>query len=237
MSSQTTRSGENALLAALPPEDMARLKPELERVELAFKVVLQEAEQPLSHIWFPRSGVASAVSRMQDGATVELATTGREGFVGIPMLMASQQMAHEVLVQIPGDGDRLPIETFKTMLKELPSLQPLLLRYTLAFVTQVAQGAACNRLHPIEARCARWLLMTHDRVDGDRFPLTHEFLGQTLGVTRPSVSVAAGMLQKAGYIRYSRGIIHILDRDGLEGATCECYGVITNEFRRLVGAF
>ena len=110
-----------------------------------------------------------------------------------------------------------------------------MLRYALTLVTQIAQGSACNRLHPVEARCARWLLMTHDRVDGDVFPLTHEFLAAMLGVTRPSVSIAAGMLAKAGLIRYMRGVIEVLDRTGLEAASCECYGIIAGEFQRLVG--
>jgi CRP-like cAMP-binding protein len=138
-------------------------------------------------------------------------------------------------VQIPGEADRVDAAAFVRLLDRLPILRRLLLRYTVAFITQIAQGSACNRAHPIEARCARWLLMTHDRVDSDDFPLTQEFLGQMLGVTRPSVSIAANMLQKAGLIRYVRGQITILDRAGLEAALCECYDLITREFRRVAG--
>lgn len=144
-------------------------------------------------------------------------------------------MANRVFVQIPGEAERLPAAAFSALIERLPALRRLMLRYALALVTQVAQGSACNRLHPVEARCARWLLMTHDRVDGDAFPLTQDFLAQMLGASRPSVSIAAGVLQKAGLIRYTRGVIEVLDRPGLEAASCECYGVIAGEFRRLAG--
>ncbi|MGF7152202.1 CRP-like cAMP-binding protein [Sphingomonas zeicaulis] len=229
------RRGENLLLAALPAAERETLLGEAEAVELGFKLVLQEAECPLTHVWFPHSGVASTVSTMVDGATVELATTGREGFIGVPALMGAERSAQNVFVQIPGPGVRLSVGKFRSLLDKLPALRPLLLRYTLAFMTQIAQGAACNRLHPIEARCARWMLMTHDRVDGDSFPLTQEFLGQMLGVTRPSVSVAASILQKAGFIRYVRGSVEVLDRDRLATASCECYEIINREFDRALG--
>lgn len=227
--------GTNALLAALPPDERGLLAPELERVPLEFKEVLQRPERPIDHVWFPHNGVCSATSTLADGEVVELATIGREGLVGVPLVLDDDQVAHAVFVQVPGEADRLPAATFVRMQERLPALRRLLLRYTLAFVTQVAQGAACNRIHPIEQRCARWLLMTHDRVDGDTFPLTQEFLGQMLGVSRPSVSIAAGILQKAGLIRYVRGQLTILDRAGLEAGACECYRVITGEFHRLLG--
>ncbi|WP_428970224.1 Crp/Fnr family transcriptional regulator [Sphingomonas sp. Xoc002] len=231
----SSRNDENLLVAALPASEREGLLAVCEAVDLPFRMHLQKAEEPLSHIWFFRSGVGSTVSTMIDGATVELGTTGREGFIGIPALMGVAEVPQNVFVQIPGHGLRLSVAKFTDLLDRLPSLRALLLRYTLAFMTQISQGAACNRLHAIEARCARWLLMTHDRVDGDHFPLTQEFLGHMLGVTRPSVSIAAGMLQKAGYIRYVRGTIEVIDRQGLESATCECYGVINREFGRALG--
>ena len=128
------------------------------------------------------------------------------------------------------------MERYRALADRLPVLARTMLRYAAALVTQISQGSACNRLHPIEERCARWLLLTHDRVDGDRFTLTHEFLAQMLGVTRPSVRIAAGILQKAGLIRYSRGDVDILDRERLEGAACECYRIVTAEFGKLIDA-
>lgn len=225
----------NALLALLPDAERAVLMPELEHVKLSLKDVLQRSEQPIDCVWFPRNGVCSATSTLADGEVVELATIGREGMVGVPLVLDDRQMAHEVFVQVPGDADRLPAATFLRMQDRLPMLRRLMLRYTLAFITQVAQGAACNRIHPIEQRCARWLCMTHDRVDSDTFPLTQEFLGQMLGVSRPSVSIAAGMLQKARLITHVRRQLTVLDRAGLESASCECYSVITGEFCRLLG--
>lgn len=227
--------GRNAILAALPAGERALLGRESERVELTFGLVVEQPGRPVEHVWFPRNGVLSMVSQMADGSSVEVATVGREGFTGLPLLLDDRAMANRVFVQIPGEADRLPAAAFAALIERLPALRRLMLRYALALVTQVAQGSACNRLHPVEARCARWLLMTHDRVDGDAFPLTQDFLAQMLGASRPSVSIAAGVLQKAGLIRYTRGVIEVLDRPGLEAASCECYGVIAGEFRRLTG--
>jgi CRP-like cAMP-binding protein len=222
------------VLAILPEQERAQLAPELVQVDLTFKQVLQEIEQPLEHVWFPSAGVVSMVSEMEDGGIVELATIGREGMVGVSLLLGSDRIAQRLLCQIPGSAARMRASRFVKMIDDLPVLRRILLRYALTLLNQIGQGSACNRLHPIEARCARWLLMTHDRVDTDRFPLTQEFLGQMLGVTRPSVSIAAGMLQKAGLIHYVRGTVTILDRPGLEAAACECYAAISAEFRRLV---
>jgi CRP-like cAMP-binding protein len=224
----------NALLAALPGEERDVVLAEAEQAPMTFQLVLQEVNEPIGHLWFPASGVMSVLSEMEDGSVVEVATVGREGMVGLPLVLDARQSAQRIFVQIPGQGLRLSAAAFARLRPRLPALERLLLRYALSLVVQVSQGSACNRLHPIEARCARWLLLTHDRVDGDAFPLTQEFLAQMLGVTRPSVSIAAGMLQKAGLIHYARGAIEILDRPGLEQASCECYAVITREFHRLV---
>lgn len=224
----------NRLLSAVPEAELALIGPELERVPLQTRMVLQEPEQPLTHVWFPCSGVASMLSQMIDGAVVEVATVGREGMVGISTILEADRLAQLVFVQIPGEGYRLPVERFRQLADRLPSLRRLMLRYAGTLVTQIAQGSACNRLHDIELRCARWLLMSHDRVDGDCFQLTHDFLAQMLGVTRPSVTIAAGILQKAGLIRYQRGEVTILNRAGLEDAACECYRVITDEFSQLI---
>lgn len=224
----------NRILASLPAEEMAVLQPELERVPLELKQVLQKADQPLSHIWFPRCGVASMVSHMTDGASVEVATIGREGMVGLSVVLEAEEMAHRTFIQIEGQADRMPTSRFRALHDRLPNCRRIMLRYAASLVTQIAQGSACNRLHPIEARCARWMLQTHDRVDSDHFTLTHEFLAQMLGVTRPSVTVATGILEKARLIDYNRGEVAILDRSGLEDATCECYRIITRESERLL---
>lgn len=227
-------AAENLLLLALPPAEQAIIKPELEHVPLALRQVLQEPEKPLRHLWFPRSGVASMMSMMADGSIVEVATVGREGMVGLSVVLGADRLAQLIFIQIPGEGYRISADRFRQLADRLPVFRALLLRYAASLVTQIAQGSACNRLHDIEARCARWLLMSHDRVTGDRFLLTQEFLAQMLGVTRPSVSLAAGALQKAGLISYIRGEITILDRPRLEQAACECYRIITDEFRHLV---
>lgn len=229
------RPSGNALLSVVPDDERALLEPHLERVPLEFKQVLQEIDEPLSHLWFLRTGVSSILTEMADGSIVEVATIGREGIVGLQIVLEARQSAQRTIIQIPGEADRLLARTYIDLRARLPVLNALLLRCAMSLMSQIAQGSACNRLHPIEARCARWLLLTHDRVDGDAFPLTHEFLAQMLGVTRPSVTIAAGMLQKAGLIRYTRGEITIVDRSGLESASCECYDLITAEFRRLIG--
>ena len=225
----------NAILAALPAEELGLLRRELEPVELTFGMVVSEPDRPMEHVWFPHSGVLSIISEMMDGSSVEVATVGREALLGLPLILGAQAMAYRTFAQVPGEAERIPAAAFTALLPRLPALNRLILRYALALVTQIAQGSACNRLHPVEQRCARWLLMTHDRVDGDIFPLTQEFLSQMLGVTRPSVSIASGMLQKAGLIRYARGVVTVTSRPGLEEASCECYRVIRDEFRRLVG--
>jgi CRP-like cAMP-binding protein len=229
-----TTAPQNAILAALPREEMELLAPRLERVSLKFKLVVQEIGEPLSHLWFPISGVVSMLSEMDDGTAVEVATTGREGFIGLSAVMGVKTVAQRTIVQVAGEGERLSVKTYNQLRDQLPRLVQLQMRYAMSILTQVAQGSACNRMHPIEARCARWLLMTHDRVDEDHFTLTHEFLAQMLGVTRPSVTIAAGILQQAGLIEYVRGQLTVLNRKGLEDASCECYRIITSEFERLL---
>jgi CRP-like cAMP-binding protein len=228
------RSGKNAVLAATPRAEHDLIAPALERVPLRFRETLQDIGKPLTHIWFPVAGVASIVTEMEDGSIVEVATIGNEGVVALSEIFGVQSIAQRTFIQVPGEADRLTVTDFRALRSKLPALDRMLHRYALALVTQISQGSACNRLHPVEARCARWLLHTHDRVEGASFPLTQEFLAQMLGVTRPSVTVAAGILQKAGLIDYIRGVITVLDRPRLEEAACECYGVITREFSRLL---
>lgn len=225
----------NRLLAALPSEGLERLREKFERVPLALREVLYNPDEPLGHVWFPLDGVVSLVSIMSDGATVETATVGNEGLVGLPVFLGVASLPGQAFVQVPGEALRLPVEDLRREVRDGRPLHSLLNRYTQTLFNQVAQSAACNRLHAIDERCARWLLMTHDRVSSDSFPLTQEFLAQMLGVRRPSVSTAASILQRAGFIRYRRGKITVLDRPGLEGAACECYGVVRREYDRLLG--
>lgn len=232
--SETTESG-NRLLAVLPREELDRLRPMLESVTLEVPDTIYEANRPLGHVWFPHVGVVSLLNEMPDSRAVEFATVGNEGMVGVQYLLGSATMPSRAFVQIPGAASRMDVATFKDALGAAPALHALLLRYTLALMNQIAQSAACNRAHSIEERCARWLLLTHDRVNGDKhFPLTQEFLGQMLGVRRASVSVAEAILQRAGLIRCTRGTVTVLDREGLEAAACPCYGIIRGEFARLL---
>lgn len=226
----------NSLLASLPAEEQRLVASELEHLPLKVMLELQAPNEPTTHVWFPLSGVASMVADLVDGEPVEVATIGREGFVGLPVVLDAETMSHRTFIQVPGEALRVPAKTITALVDRVPRLHRLMLRYAMALVTVIGQSAACNRMHPIESRCARWLLSTRDRVDSDTFPLRQEFLAQMLGVTRPTVSVAAGILQKAGAIRYVRGSMTITDRDFLEQSTCECYGLIAAELRRLVGS-
>ena len=172
---------------------------------------------------------------LKDGASVEMATVGLEGMVGLPVFLGTDTMPSRAFGQVAGDSLRITTAAFTAEVKRNGPLVRVLNRYTQALFNQVAQTTACNRVHLVEQRCARWLLQTHDRVGSDRFSLTQEFLAQMLGVRRTGVSAAAGLLQKAGLIRYARGRITVLDRPGLESAACECYRVIKREFDRLIG--
>ena len=155
--------------------------------------------------------------------------------VGMPIFLGADQMPSKAFAQVPGEAMRMEAQAFRQVIKECPTLHILLLRYTLALMNQIAQNAACNRTHEVEQRCARWLLMTQDRVLEPTFPLTQEFMAQMLGVRRQTVSITTGMLAKAGMISYMRGQMTVLNRPGLEEATCECYGIIRGEFERLLG--
>jgi CRP-like cAMP-binding protein len=198
--------------------------------------VMQRRRRPIREIIFPLTGVASMISMGHSVDSVEVATIGCEGMIGLPLFLGDKEAAVEIFMQVPGEGLHLTAAAFRRHLEREPALARALLLYTQALLTQVSQCSACNCHHPIEARCARWLLQTHDRVKGDAFPLTQRFLGLMLGVRRSSVTVTAGALQKRNLISYSRGTIEVLDRRGLEKAACPCYRFITREFDRLLGA-
>ncbi|MGY3533126.1 MULTISPECIES: Crp/Fnr family transcriptional regulator [Bradyrhizobium] len=226
----------NRLLLKAPVEELKLVEPKLETVELKCKQVLVGPNEPIKHFYFVDSGVVSMVNEPDDGQVVEFATVGPEGLVGIHALLGVASIPSTMLVQIPGSARRAEIKSLASSLDKIPKLHQMLMRYTVALMNQIAQGTSCNRLHEVQERCARWLLQTHDRVEGDVFPLTHEFLSQMLGVHRPTVTVAAGVLQKAGLINYDRGQVTILNRKGLEAASCSCYKIILREYERLVGA-
>ena len=225
----------NNLIAALPQQEYERLLPHLEPVSLPIKLVLCEPNEPIKYAYFLNSGATSLLNLLQDGQTIEAATVGKEGMIGVPLLLGTTQIPLQVIVQIPGDALRMKADVFKAQVYAGCPLHTLLLRYTQTLMNQISQTAACNRLHSIEERCCRWLLLSHDRVESDSFPLTHEFLSYMLGVRRASVSEVAATLQKSGLIDYRRGRITIRDRKGLEAAACECYQSTKQEFERLLG--
>jgi CRP-like cAMP-binding protein len=227
----------NQLLDALPSKELERLSGRLERLPLPLQMSIYEPNALIEHVYFPTDGVISMVSAMERG-TVEVGTVGREGMAGLPILLHAESMPTRAFVQVPGAGFRMRSADLRDAMRESAPLERLLYRYAQALFDQVAQSAACNRLHTIEERCARWILMTHDRVLSDELALKQQFLAEMLGVHRPAVTLAAGALQHAGLIRYSRGKITVLDREGLEGASCPCYHIAraANERLREMGA-
>ncbi len=224
----------NKLLAALPKTEYQRLLPQLEPVSLSFKQLLYECNAPIDYVYFLNNCVVSLIRIMEDGGVVEVATIGNEGMAGLPVLLGANHSPNETFVQVPGDALRMKADVFRSEVAPGSPLHNLLLRYTQALMNMLAQSVACNRLHSIEERCCRWLLLTRDRVNSNEFPLTQEFLSQMLGVRRASVSEVAAVLQKAELIRYHRGKMMILNRKGLEAGSCECYQIIKKEFEQLL---
>lgn len=226
----------NGLLAALPPEDLARLWPCLRPVELPLDQILYPADGIIEAVLFIESGMVSLIATLENGEQVEVGVVGREGLAGLPLVFGDNRSLVEARVQMEGTALRMDRTALRDGMEESAALRALLHRYALTFQAQVTLTAACNAVHVIEQRAARWLLIAHDRADGGDFPLTHEFLSMMLGVRRPGVSLAAGVLQKAGLIRYARGRMTVTDRPGLEAASCECYHTARREFTRLLGA-
>jgi CRP-like cAMP-binding protein len=222
----------NRIIAALPRAELDRISADLEPFPLPMYTVLYEAGETIEYVYFPTSGCVSMVNVLEDGS-VEVGTIGFEGFTGLPILLHDDQMPSRALVQLAGASYRMHSESFRTSLDQNPVLARLAARHSLALFNQVAQSVSCNRLHTLEARCARWLLMTHDRMLQQPFTLTHEFLSYMLGVHRPAVTLAAGVLQRAGLIRYTRGVITITDRPGLESVACACYEITRRNYERL----
>jgi CRP-like cAMP-binding protein len=227
---------ENRILAALPDGERENIFPYLERVSLPLGRVLFEPGDRVRQIYFPINAVISMLSAMENGATVEAGVIGYEGVVGISAILGAETSTTQILVQASGEALRIPVEALMAEFKRGGTLQSLLLRHTHTLFTMVSQTAACNRLHTVEERLARWLLTTHDRIERDEFLLTQEFISRMLGTRRSGVTVAAGILQSAGLINYRRGHINILDRLGLEEVSCECYRIVKDEYDRYLGA-
>lgn len=222
----------NHVLAALPKAEIARLTPHLWPVALKVRAQLLDGKVP-GYAYFLEEGLASVVLPMKDGDTIEVGVIGKEGVVGLPVLLGAGRMPGETFIQVEASGYRIKAQRLKEEFERPGELRRHLHKYLMANLVQSAQNAACNRLHPIAERLARWLLTCHDRVESDRMPLTHEFLSQMLGAPRTTVTLAAGMLHQTGLIDYSRGHVTIKNRSRLEKAACECYWVVRNEFDRL----
>lgn len=235
MNEQPSFPNINHLLHSLPPEVYAALLPSLEKVSLPLKEVLYDVNVQIPYVYFPLTGVNSLLTILQDGTAIEVGTVGNEGMVGLPVFLGGDTIPGKAIAQIPGDALRMPSDVFRVAVGRYEPLRNILDIYTQALFVLVAQSVACNRVHTIEQRCARWLLMTQDRVGNNQFSLTQEFLSQMLGVRRASVSEVAQELQQEGLISYSRGEMTILNRQGLEVRTCECYWIVRGEFERHLG--
>jgi CRP-like cAMP-binding protein len=205
-----------------------------ESLELSARQVLWPPLAPIRSVYFPRSCVVSLIVPLDDERPIEAATVGNEGFVGAPVALGVPTTTIVAMAQVPGMGLRLPAATFTSLISDHEGLRLMVLAYAHTLLEQAAQTVACNRRHDLSERCARWLLMTHDRVGINPFILTQEFLAVMLGVRRASVTVAAGALQQGGFIKYSRGRVEVLDREGLEAASCECYRVLADSYERSV---
>ena len=225
----------NELLAALAPADWARWLPQLEAVKLPLGDVLYESGATLSHVYFPTTAIVSLLYVMENGASAEIAVVGNEGLVGISLFMGGGSTPSRAVVQSAGDGFRMPAQDIKKEFKRTAVLH-LLLRYTQALITQMSQTAVCNRHHSLDQQLCRWLLLSLDRLQGNELVMTQELIANMLGVRREGVTEGALKLQAAGFIKYSRGRITVLDRRGLEQRTCECYEVVKREYDRLLPA-
>jgi CRP-like cAMP-binding protein len=228
-------SERNRLLRALPRKEFESLRPDLERVELAPEQVLYEPNEYAPYVYFPEAAAVSLGTVMADGTAVEAALVGRDGVVGLPLFIGARTAASRALVQIPGVARRIEAGALQAALRHALWLRALLRRYKVALLDLTAQSAACNALHSAEQRCARWLLMAHDRVGADEFPLTQKALSRMLARREAIVSRAVGALERVGLIRHHRGSVAVLDRTGLEAAACECYHAGRASFDRTLG--
>ena len=234
-SAKTHSPGENQLLATLPSENYQRIRPNLQHVTFSLGQVVYESGEPLNHIYFPTTSVVSLLYTTEVGSTAEMGLTGNDGVVGIALFLGGDTTPNRAVVQIAGDAFRMKGDFLREEFERGGPFQHLMLRYTQALITQISQTAVCNRLHSIEKRLCRWLLLSHDRVNSHELLMTQEFISNMLGGRRESVTLAARRLQDAGLINYARGRIIILDREGLEEIVCVCYRTVKQESERLLG--
>jgi CRP-like cAMP-binding protein len=225
----------NRILQALPPDEYQRIAPELERINLHTAQLLYEQGGPMEFAWFPATGLLSTIVMMEDGSSAEGSAVGHEGLVGLTLALGDTVAVHRVITQVDSESWRIPARNFRLLAADNPGFRELLFRYAVALLQQACRNAACNRLHSVEQRMARWLLFTNDRVGEPEYHLTQTFLAEMLGVERPTVSVTAGRFQRAGLISYKRGRFKILDHERLKEAACECYVATTTVYRRLLG--
>jgi CRP-like cAMP-binding protein len=225
---------QNHLLSALPLAELERWRPQLEQVEMPLGKVLYESGGTMSHVYFPTTAIISLLYVMEDGSSAEIAVVGNEGIVGVSLFMGGGSTPSRAVVQSAGIGFRLPAHALKDEFGRSGPVMHLLLRYTQALITQMAQTAVCNRHHSLDQQLCRWLLLSLDRLESDELVMTQELIANMLGVRRGGVTEAALKLQEAGLIRYMRGHITVLDRPGLEKRTCECYAVVKKEYDRLL---
>jgi CRP-like cAMP-binding protein len=234
MSTLTPSPRTNQLLASMPDAEWLRWLPQLELVDMPLGQVLYESGRTLSHVYFPITSIVSLLYVMENGSSAEIAVVGFEGVVGISLFMGGESTPSRAVVQSAGQGFRMQAQTIKDEFNRSGPVMHLLLRYTQALITQMAQTAVCNRHHSLDQQLCRWLLLSLDRLKGTELVMTQELIANMLGVRREGVTEAALSLQKAGLIRYSRGRISVLDREGLEHRTCECYAVVKKEYDRLL---
>lgn len=225
----------NTLLSHLSADAYAALSPLLEPVALACKQVIAERGQPIAYVYFPCTCILSVLTYMENGSAIEVGTIGKEGFFGIDILTGGSAALEHTVCQVAGECLRMAVADFRKEITEDTPLRRIAQHYLQAYLSLLSQSVACNRLHTLEQRFARWVLMTRDRIDTDDFRLTQEFLAQMLGVRRPSISQIAAAFQQAGSIRYNRGDMTVLNRAQLEQASCECYGFVARRFERLLG--
>jgi len=224
----------NRLIRSLPAEDFLRWQPHLESVDMPLGQVMYESGRQMSHVYFPTTSIVSLLYVMEDGSSAEIAVVGNEGLVGISLFMGGETTPSRAVVQSAGEGWRLRARIVKEEFERPGAVMHLMLRYTQALITQMAQTAVCNRHHSLDQQLCRWLLLSLDRLNGNELVMTQELIANMLGVRREGVTEAALKLQRRGLIRYSRGHITVLDRPGLEASTCECYAVVKKEYDRLL---
>lgn len=237
MASKTDKTNprQNYLLAAIPDDEFRRVETHLEPVSFKLGTVLHESGDRLDYIYFPTTAIVSLLYEMENGSTAEIGVVGNDGVLGIALFMGGETTPNRAIIQSAGECYRMDSKSLKAEFTLGGFFHNILLRYTQALLTQISQTAVCNRLHPIEQQLARWLLLSHDRLNGDKLVMTHDLISNMLGVRREGITIAAQKLASRGLIKNDRGTIYVLDRLGLESAVCECYAVVNNEYNRLMG--